>query len=61
MVDPLVEEHWPQLAALHRALGAIPDTISVPAPVRDLSDDDVDRIHEALLRKQRSGSLGLNE
>lgn len=26
-----------------------------------LTDEDIDRIHEGLLRKQRAGSLGLNE
>jgi hypothetical protein len=33
---------------------------TIPAE-RPLTEDEADRIHDALLKKQRGGSLGLNE
>lgn len=61
MADP-VGEQWPHFAALVQSLDALDGrTVTVTAKPRDLTEEEADRIHEALLRKQRSGSLGLNE
>lgn len=67
MTDPLVAQIWPELAALHESLAALPEEVTVTkveerAPMdRKLTDDEINAIHEGLLKKQkRGGSLGLN-
>lgn len=62
----LVRETWPAFVALHELLTDLPDKVTVPvAPAvsssAELSDTEIDRIHQGLLRKQRGGSLGLNK
>lgn len=58
------ESMWPELDDLEQRLSGLTATpVVVPSAgqMRAPTDDDIDRIHEGLLRKQRAGSLGLNE
>jgi hypothetical protein len=48
-----------QLSDLHGTTVEV--TVRQQPADRPLTDDEADRIHEALLKKQRGGSLGLNE
>lgn len=61
---PLVEALG--IGALHRALNALEGrTLVVPVQAsdraREPTEAEIDAIHQGLLRKQRGGSLGLNE
>jgi hypothetical protein len=62
----LVAQHWPHIAALAAALNGLPSTVTIQAEQdapssHKLTDDEINAIHEGLLRKQhRGGSLGLN-
>lgn len=61
MAHPLVEQLG--IAALHDSLEALPREIKITR-VESRDDDaeaEADRIHELLLRKKRSGSLGLGD
>jgi len=53
----LVKELWPEVPALHRVL----QELTRGTHKIGVTDRDIDRIHEGLLRKKRSGSLGLHD
>jgi len=58
----LVAKHWPHLAELVSTLEALNgSTVEVTGAMTKVSQETVDAVHEGLLKKQRSGSLGLND